>query len=438
MRTRASLALATALVAGVAPVALGGAAAVAAPVTVQAKSPAVPGPVVQDGGRLTVPAGDDAPVTLRLKVTLPQGVTGSVTARLGLPVPYLPGGGTSPRVAAKLRAAGSVDGAALGPLAWRAPDGEAEPGEHPIVLDLPAVEAGDGTLTYELAIGAEHSLQEIGSLDGDFTVKDASGAVAAHGPVLLRFVAGTPDASSRGAVHARDRSGVLWRYEGTGKPETSLKPRKRVGGGWNVYNTITQLSQTTAAGSGDLVARDKSGVLWHYKGSGNPAAPFQPRVRIGGGWNVYTSLVSLEHGLVARDKDGVLWHYDRSLSGPLFKTPVRVGGGWNAYTTISTFSTGGLVARDKSGVLWKYNAYRFGAYPAVPFDPRVRVGAGWNAYRDIVGTADPRGLWHDHVVARDTTGQVWAHEGSEPDFRSVPGSVRKRIGWGWDIYNAVI
>ncbi|WP_328487282.1 hypothetical protein [Streptomyces zaomyceticus] len=437
-RMRASLVLATALVAGIAPAALGGAAAVAAPVTVRAGTTAEPGTVEQDGGRLAVPAGDNPPAVLRLKVTLPPGVTGPVTARLGLPVPYLPGGGTPPRLAAKLRTTASVDGVALGPLGWRTPDEETEPGEHSVLLDLPAVDAaGGGTLTYELAIGAEHRLSEIGSIDGDFTVKDAAGTVAAHGRVLLDFVEGIPDPYHRGAVHARDGAGVLWRYEGTGKPEGSLKPRKRVGGGWNVYNTIAQLSKTTASGSGDLVARDKAGVLWYYEGSGDAEAPFKPRVRVGGGWNVYTSLASYNNGLVARDKNGVLWHYKATYSESIFKAPVRVGGGWNTYTAISRFEDG-LVARDKSGVLWKYNEYGSGANPAAPFSPRVRVGGGWNVYRDIVSAMDPRGIWNDSVVARDTTGQVWSYKGRTSGFGFVPGSARTRIGWGWDIYTAVI
>ncbi|MFH9722231.1 hypothetical protein ACH4M4_04610 [Streptomyces sp. NPDC017254] len=436
-RMRAGLVLATVLVAGIAPVAFGGAAAVAAPVTVRAGSTAEPGTVVQDGGRLAVPAGDNPPAVLRLKVTLPQGVTGPVTARLGLPVPYLPGGGTPPRLAARLRTTASADGVALGPLGWRTPDEETEPGEHSVLLDLPAVDTEDGTLTYELAIGAESRLSEIGSIDGDFTVKDVSGTVAAHGRVLLDFVAGTPEPYYRGAVHARDRDGVLWRYEGTGKPEGPLKPRKRVGAGWNVYNTITQLSRTTAYGSGDLVARDKAGVLWYYRGSGDPAAPFKPRVRVGGGWNVYTSLAPYSDGLVARDRNGVLWHYEATFSESPFKAPVRVGGGWNAYTAISRFQDG-LVARDKSGVLWKYNAYRSGADPAAPFSPRVRVGGGWNVYRDIVGAMDLCGAWSDSVVARDTTGEVWVYKGRTSGFGFVPGSARTRIGWGWDIYTAVI
>ncbi|SEN41251.1 hypothetical protein [Actinacidiphila rubida] len=54
-----------------------------------------------------------------------------------------------------------------------------------------------------------------------------------------------------------------------------------------------------------------NGVLWYYQASWNTAEPFRPRVRIGAGWNIYTSVVGTGtqaafpgqgDGLVARDK----------------------------------------------------------------------------------------------------------------------------------------
>ncbi|MGW1927650.1 tachylectin-related carbohydrate-binding protein, partial [Streptomyces massasporeus] len=171
-----------------------------------------------------------------------------------------------------------------------------------------------------------------------------------------------PAADARGAVHARDKAGVLWRYEATGNADRSLTPRKRIGGGWNNYSEIVQLTPTTAAGTGDLVALDMEGVLWFYRGTGDPAAPFASRVRATGGgglpeWADYTAIASNgEGGLVARDKAGVLWNFElNDEEHPRFKPRVRVGGGWNIYTEIAAFGDG-LVARDAAGVLWKYNA----------------------------------------------------------------------------------
>ncbi|MFJ8190094.1 FG-GAP repeat domain-containing protein [Streptomyces sp. NPDC096094] len=49
---------------------------------------------------------------------------------------------------------------------------------------------------------------------------------------------------------------------------------------------------------GDLVARDKAGVLWLYLGKGD--GTFAPRTRIGGGWNAYRYTV----GIGDADRDG--------------------------------------------------------------------------------------------------------------------------------------
>ena len=43
-----------------------------------------------------------------------------------------------------------------------------------------------------------------------------------------------------------------------------------------------------------LVARDGNGGLWLYQGTGNPRAPFGPRKQIGYGWNIYNSVVGTD------------------------------------------------------------------------------------------------------------------------------------------------
>ncbi|MEV4425078.1 FG-GAP-like repeat-containing protein [Streptomyces sp. NPDC049602] len=95
----------------------------------------------------------------------------------------------------------------------------------------------------------------------------------------------------RSDLLATDTSGVLWFYKGTGSSTTPFAPRVRVGGGWGVYNQITATGNIAGGAGGDLVARDTSGVLWLYLGTGNPTAPFASRIRIGGGWGAFTQLV---------------------------------------------------------------------------------------------------------------------------------------------------
>ncbi|EFF91325.1 FG-GAP repeat domain-containing protein [Streptomyces sp. e14] len=137
---------------------------------------------------------------------------------------------------------------------------------------------------------------------------------------------------------ARDSSGTLYLYLGYGTGK--LASRYKVGGGWNIYTDITGKGDLTGDGKDDIVAKDSSGVLWLYKGTGNYKAPFAPRTKIGGGWNTYNSIVSVGDinrdgitDLVARDKTGALYLYKGTgnASAP-YASRVKIGtSGWNTY-----------------------------------------------------------------------------------------------------------
>ncbi|MFF3838290.1 hypothetical protein [Streptomyces sp. NPDC001930] len=86
---------------------------------------------------------------------------------------------------------------------------------------------------------------------------------------------------------ATDKSGDLWLYQATGNAKAPFTTRKRIGGGWSVYNRITATGNIGGSPAGDLVARGTSGVLWLYLGKAD--GTFAGRTRIGGGWNTYTN-----------------------------------------------------------------------------------------------------------------------------------------------------
>ncbi|MER5739474.1 MULTISPECIES: VCBS repeat-containing protein [unclassified Streptomyces] len=156
--------------------------------------------------------------------------------------------------------------------------------------------------------------------------------------VYDRLVATGDVAGSRFAdVVGRDRTGVLWFYQGTG---AGLARRVQVGGGWQTYDKLTAGSDLTGDGRADLVATDRSGVLWLYTSTGSATRPFAPRKRIGGGWQTYDKLTATGNiaggrggDLVARDRDGVLWLYLGKGDGT-FTARTRVGGGWQQYDEI--------------------------------------------------------------------------------------------------------
>ncbi|MGW2013943.1 FG-GAP repeat domain-containing protein [Streptomyces sp. NPDC001927] len=137
----------------------------------------------------------------------------------------------------------------------------------------------------------------------------------------------------------RDASGKLYLYLGYG--DGKLTNRILVGGGWGQYSQIAGVGDLSGDGKADIVARDGSGVLYLYKGTGDYKAPFAGRTKIGGGWNLFNSLV----GVSDLDFDGLA----------------------------------DLVARDTAGKLYRYSGT---GNAAAPFKPRALIGTGgWNTYR---------------------------------------------------------
>ncbi|MFI9238011.1 FG-GAP repeat domain-containing protein [Streptomyces sp. NPDC053079] len=138
-------------------------------------------------------------------------------------------------------------------------------------------------------------------------------------------------------VLARDKSGVLWIYQG--RADGTLGDRYRVGPGWDMFTHIAGRGDLNGDGRTDILAKDKAGVLWFYKGTGDPTRPFESRVKVGSGWNIFDTLVSSgdvngdgRSDMLARDTAGVLWLYkgNGNQSDP-FESRVRIGGGWGQY-----------------------------------------------------------------------------------------------------------
>ncbi|MCC2276704.1 VCBS repeat-containing protein [Streptomyces sp. ET3-23] len=146
--------------------------------------------------------------------------------------------------------------------------------------------------------------------------------------------AGQPD------LLARDKNGVLWLY--LAYADGTLTDRYEVGGGWDQYTDIVGRGDYNGDGKTDIVARDRNGVLWFYKGTGDYKRPFETRVKVGDGWDQYDFITSSgdvdldgRSDLLARDKDGVLWLYKgNGGSRDPFDSRVKIGGGWDQYTNL--------------------------------------------------------------------------------------------------------
>ncbi|MFF9503202.1 FG-GAP repeat domain-containing protein [Streptomyces sp. NPDC014656] len=209
-------------------------------------------------------------------------------------------------------------------------------------------------------------------LDGRRTSESAPMVLGSGGwDAYDRIVAtGNLAGAPKSDLLARDRSGVLWLYQGTG---TGFTKRVQVGGGWQAYDRITSAADLTGDGRTDLLAADKAGVLWLYKGTGSASAPFAKRTKVGGGWQGYNDLAAVGNvagaaagDLVARDKDGVLWLYLGKGDGT-FTTRTRIGGGWQGYHHVTGF---GDVNRDGHADLFSVSKYH---------EPYVYLGTGQRA-----------------------------------------------------------
>ncbi|MFJ9433304.1 FG-GAP repeat domain-containing protein [Streptomyces sp. NPDC101490] len=216
---------------------------------------------------------------------------------------------------------------------------------------------------------------------------------------------GTADLLARGA------DGALWRL-GTlpTVPGGSLAGAgsTRVGGGWQMYDRLEATGNIAGTSAPDVVARDRSGVLWLHQGTGDRSRPFSGPVRIGGGWQVYDRIAAGgdvtgdgRPDLLATDKSGILWlNPGTGRAAAPFAPRKRIGAGWGVYNEITATGNlaggpaGDLLARDKAGALWLYLGKGDGTFAA-----GTRVGAGWGGFTDLVGVGDANGDGRADLIA---------------------------------------
>ncbi|WP_411107935.1 FG-GAP repeat domain-containing protein [Streptomyces sp. c-19] len=212
---------------------------------------------------------------------------------------------------------------------------------------------------------------------------------------------GSPDLFARGSAGVLKRLDTTWDEERGRLVGAEQDTRYDFASGWNIYDRIESVGDIAGKNPADTVARDTSGVLWLHRGRGTGdnwmSRGFEPRVRIGGGWQIYDQLTGGSDltgdgrpDLVATDKAGDLWLY-RSTGDILapFAARKKIGYGWGVYNQITATgnlggnTTGDLVARDKAGSLWLYLGKGDGTFAA-----RRLIGGGWNQYAHIVGIGD--------------------------------------------------
>ncbi|MFK3735490.1 FG-GAP repeat domain-containing protein [Streptomyces sp. NPDC088090] len=266
-----------------------------------------------------------------------------------------------------------------------------------------------------------------GAYDWQFTATPLDGlgpAVSSSGSFTVTRKVNPRDLNDNGSpdLLVRNSAGTLVRLDTYHVPADQRiigHYGSAVGGGWQVYDRIETTGNLGGSAVGDLVARDRDGVLWLYQG--NNRGGFLGRVRIGGGWQAYDKLAGGSDltgdgraDLLATDRSGVLWLYPGTGSATRpFAARKKIGGGWQGYDRLAATgnlaggAAGDLVARDRTGVLWLYLGKGDGT-----FAPRTKIGGGWNAYTDITGAADLNDDGRNDLAAMDARGETFAYRGT--------------------------
>ncbi|WP_203598513.1 N-acetylmuramoyl-L-alanine amidase [Streptomyces sp. SID7909] len=264
----------------------------------------------------------------------------------------------------------------------------------------------------------------------------------------VQEAAGTaPDAGTdRYNMIGRDSAGKIWQYQGTGSASSPYYRRYQAGYGWGSYTALTAMTALRADGTGDFVARDKDGVLWYYRGSGNPDKPYMARLKVGSGWNQYNSLNGMRDldgdgkaDMIARNAAGDIYFYKGTGTPEKpFAPKAKIGTGWQIYDQI--VSTGDLngdgkadfVARDKSGVLWIYTGT---GSATKPYDARVKIGSGWGKYKLLLGPSDLDRDGRGDLVGVDSAGDFWFYHSTGKV--TAPFATKSQVGDGWQIYDTL-
>ncbi|WP_395405252.1 FG-GAP-like repeat-containing protein [Arthrobacter sp. UC242_113] len=233
----------------------------------------------------------------------------------------------------------------------------------------------------------------------------------------MTLVAPAGDLNSDGKADliARDSGGTLWLYPGNGRGGWLV--RTKLGGGWNVMNSLVGAGDLNGDRKADVLARDSAGTLWVYPGNGRGG--WLARIRVGGGWNVMNSIVGPgdvngdgRSDVLARDAAGTLWVYPGNGRGG-WLTRIRVGGGWNVMTAVvgpgdlTGDGKADILARDASGILWVYRGNGRGGFAS-----RTSAGGGWNAMGTIAGRGDFNGDGRTDALAIDAVGVLWLYKGN--------------------------
>ncbi len=241
----------------------------------------------------------------------------------------------------------------------------------------------------------------------------------------------------------RKTNGELWFYQGDGTGK--FPAGRRIGTGWDIYDTVFGTGDFNGDGKNDLVARKYDGSLWFYPGTGvvsGGSEGYAASVKIGNfGWDAFDALLGVRDfdgdgkaDILARRPDGVLVLYPGTGTGRPGAAR-EIDFGWQIFDrliAIQDFNgdgTNDLAARRPDGTLWLYS--NTGQAKLVN---AKKIGTGWGMYDSIAGPGDANVDGMADIVASQAGGSVFFYAGTAGRDQGYSGA--RRIGdFGWDAFN---
>ncbi|MET9542722.1 VCBS repeat-containing protein [Streptomyces sp. NPDC006553] len=242
--------------------------------------------------------------------------------------------------------------------------------------------------------------------------------------------AGNLPATGKEELLARDKAGRLYWYYSLNNGKLSAREYLDEAGNWAGAN-ITNASSFDPNGESDLLE------IWngHLYVEGKD---------FGGGWGVYNLLVGPgdlngdgSGDLLARDRSGNLYLYQTHRLGTKVYNRVHVSRGWETYNWV--FGAGDYTNDGRADILARTTTGTLYLFPGTgkadrPFASRIKLGEGFNAYSKLVGTGDLTGDGKGDFVAATPSGDLYRFDGGAAKSYFAP---RFKIGYGFQTYNGL-
>lgn len=302
---------------------------------------------------------------------------------------------------------------------------------------------GPNTLAFEVA-GVKTAT---GSATSDYTVTvsniDNNGTPMTHTYTTKLFDGNDPGATttptptptpnptfkSTSNIVAIDASGVLWNYH-------DLKtPRTRVLSGFGNMDSV-HLADWNGDGIADLIAKEKSGILYLYRGVSTGG--FMRSAIGSSGWQDYEidvakwKKVDTKPSIIAKNKvTGEFFVYSNP-NGVRPGTRVKMGSGWGSYSlNVLDWDKDGnmdvLANSANTGYMYLYRTNGAGAF--IP-ETRKVVSTGWKEFNSVTTVRNLQGATTDGLLARDASGTLFHYKTNTGSF-----APRTQVGTGWLGYN---